>query len=312
MYAPTDWLTLMLMPQFMDMQMPLYTPDSLMTDNMNMGHSHGAHLHETGGIGDTGMYALFSLFDKPNHHIHATIGVSAPTGDVGIKVKEAGTKNLDGPYIHYGMQLGSGTWDFKPSLTYTGKADVWSWGAQIASTIRLEDHNASGYALGDLFEGSLWGGYDLTNWLSTTVRVAYSWQGSIKGHYPKGRRDKEILTANCPRYSFIFAGDNNFDGIPDGPAYFHQAEYDACISQSFIKDGIEALDAEDRSTPMDAPKNYGGHYVDLGLGISATIPDGALAGNRLAFEWLQPMYTNVNGYQLDRDGVLSFTWTYGF
>jgi hypothetical protein len=258
------------------------------------------------------MYALFGLFDKPNHHIHATLGVSAPTGDVGIKIKEAGTKNLDGSYIHYGMQLGSGTWDFKPSLTYTGKVDAWSCGAQVAGTKRLEDHNKSGYALGDLFEGSLWGGYDLTNWLSTTIRVAYSWQGSIKGSYPRGRRDKEYLTGVCPRYTYVKADDNNFDGIPDGSAYFHQAEYDACISQSFIKDGIAALDAEDRPTPMDAPKNYGGHYVDVGFGLSATVPSGSLAGNKLSFEWLQSVYTNVNGYQLDRDGALSFTWSYGF
>ncbi len=52
--------------------------------------------------------------------------------------------------------------------------------------------------------------------------------------------------------------------------------------------------------------------MDLGFGIGATVPSGAFAGNRLAFEWLQPIYTNVNGYQLDRDGALSFNWSYGF
>ncbi len=63
---------------------------------------------------------------------------------------------------------------------------------------------------------------------------------------------------------------------------------------------------------MDAPSNYGGQYVDVGFGLSVNIPHGAFAGNRLAFEWLQPVYTNVNGYQLDRDGALLFTWSYGF
>ncbi len=88
------------------------------------------------------------------------------------------------------MQLGSGTWDFKPSLTYTGKTGEWSWGAQVGGTKRLESQNESGYALGDTFETSLWGGYDLTNWLSGTVRVAYNWQGAIKGRYPKWRVDR--------------------------------------------------------------------------------------------------------------------------
>jgi hypothetical protein len=62
----------------------------------------------------------------------------------------------------------------------------------------------------------------------------------------------------------------------------------------------------------DSRHNYGGHYLDLGLGVSATVPSGSLAGNKLSFEWLQPMYTNVNGYQLNRDGALTFTWSYGF
>jgi hypothetical protein len=138
MYAPTDWLTLMLMPQFMDMDMGLYVPDSLDL----AGGLHGSHSpngHETGGIGDTGLYALVKLFDRSNHHLHATVGFSAPTGDVDIKTKDHGrANNREGAFIHYGMQLGSGTWDFKPSLTYTGKADDWSWGAQVGGTKRLE------------------------------------------------------------------------------------------------------------------------------------------------------------------------------
>jgi hypothetical protein len=78
------------------------------------------------------------------------------------------------------------------------------------------------------------------------------------------------------------------------------------------KNGKRDLDSQDRPSAMDFPQNYGGHYLDLGLGISATVPTGAFASKRLAFEWLQPIYTNVNGFQLDRDGALSFTWSFGF
>ncbi|MBK8814209.1 MAG: DUF3570 domain-containing protein [Methylococcaceae bacterium] len=312
MYAPTDWLTLMLMPQFMDMQMPLFQPESLIDDSGHgHGGGHGGHNHETGGIGDTGIYAMVNLFDAPHHHLHVTAGLSAPTGDVVIKRKIDGDNlNRDGAYHHYGMQLGSGTWDFKPSLTYTGKAEAWSWGAQVGGTKRLEDSNNSGYALGDLFETSLWGGYGLTNWLSTTVRAVYSWQGRIKGHFHTGRRDQEILRSGCPKFTFVRADDNDFDGIPDGPTYLHEAEYNACLND--YKDVLSMADAQDRPSPMDATGNYGGHYVDIGFGLNATVPTGPLEGNRLAVEWLQPLYTNVNGYQLDRDGSLSFTWSYGF
>ncbi len=137
MYAPTDWLTLMLMPQFVDMAMPQYEPAAFREYNSGVGHGgHSAghlHNHETGGIGDTGMYALVKLFDRPSQHLHASLGFIAPTGDVGIKLREhtggngKPSRNLDGAYTHYGMQLGSGTWDFKPSLTYTGMANAWSW-----------------------------------------------------------------------------------------------------------------------------------------------------------------------------------------
>ena len=44
MYAPTDWLTLMLMPQFMDMEMPLFQPDSLSIPSSGHGGHTAAHL----------------------------------------------------------------------------------------------------------------------------------------------------------------------------------------------------------------------------------------------------------------------------
>jgi len=121
MYAPTDWLTLMLMPQFVDMGMNFRGLDGApLPDDANTKAAvmHSEHPHATGGIGDTGLYALFKLLDYSNHHVHLTMGLSAPTGDVGIQLRPIHTVDLG--YIHYGMQLGSGTWDFKPSLTYTG------------------------------------------------------------------------------------------------------------------------------------------------------------------------------------------------
>ncbi len=309
MYAPTDWLTLMLMPQFMDMNMALRQPPSLIDPNS---HDHGSHAHghETGGIGDTGMYALVKLFDTPQQHLHTSLGISAPTGDVGIKLREGvNTKDLDGAYIHYGMQLGSGTWDFKPSLTYIGKINDLSWGAQAGGTLRLEDHNKSGYVLGDLFETSVWGGYDLTHWLSATVRAAYTWQGRIKGRSHRNTA-KDFSLQDCNKSDYTFVDDLDGDGNPDGPPFLHQAEYHQCLADRQAQ--ILSNDASDRHTPMDFPSNYGGHYVDIGFGLSATVPSGSLAGNKLSFEWLQPVYTNVNGYQLNRDGALSFTWSYGF
>ncbi|MEQ1557670.1 MAG: DUF3570 domain-containing protein [Methyloglobulus sp.] len=306
MVAPTDWLTLMLMPQFMDMAMEM----DMTMDNTSQPSAHAAlghrREHETGGIGDTGMYALVKLFDTPQHHIHASLGFSAPTGDVGIRRAEGG--NYSGPFIDYGMQLGSGTWDFKPSLTYTGKANDWSWGAQVGGIKRLEGSNQSGYALGDLFETSVWGGYDLTRWLSATIRASYTWQGVIKGRYPRRKAIDASIELQCKIQSTDPDSYDEFGVLR--PSVFHPDAYKQCLIDS--ESAKQLADAADRPSPSDFPANYGGHYGDIGFGLSATVPTGALAGNKLSFEWLQPVYTDVNGYQLDRDGALSFTWSYGF
>jgi hypothetical protein len=189
MFAPTDWLTLMLMPQFVDMDMSMRPLDGAPpppTDGFNGGPIsaavlHAGHSHTTGGIGDTGLYGLFRLFDEPGHHLHMGLGLSAPTGDVGIKLRD--THGQDAGFIHYDMQLGSGTWDFKPSITYTGESNRWSWGLQVNGTIRLEDENESGYALGNVFQSTAWGSYRLSHWLSGSLRGVYTAQGSIRGEY---------------------------------------------------------------------------------------------------------------------------------
>jgi Protein of unknown function (DUF3570) len=320
MVAPTDWLTLMLMPQFVNMDMSLRGMPALGDPNGpdiggvnttgNIIH-HIANGHETGGIGDTGMYGLFKLWDNPTHKVNLGLGFSAPTGDVDIQLRHAHHK--DGGFIHYNMQLGSGTWDFKPSLTYTGKTDKFSWGAQLSGTKRMESRNKSGFALGDMFQGTAWGGYDLTNWLSASVRGVYTWQGRTKGEYPREKIDFTPTpeAEACPNENFIIDDGN-------GNISFDQAGFNQCIQElrNANKEGLKTAiyqdDAAYRSNPADLPSNSGGQYVDLGLGLNVNIPDGAFAGNRLSVEWLQPVYTRQTGYQLDRDGALSFTWSYGF
>jgi len=264
MYAPTSWLNLMVMPQFMDMDMKVRSLGGV-TPDVNRDHLHGGH--ETGGVGDTGLYAMFKLYQGAGHDINMGVGVTAPTGAVDIKLKRMHTK--DEGYIHYGMQLGSGTWDFKPSITYTGKVDDWSWGAQLNGTKRLENRNQAGFAFGDQLQSTAWGSYSLFNWLSASVRGIYTVQGAVK----------------------------------------HQ--FNAVIGDTSEGDPIMG-DVNPKEGSMDNPKNYGGRYWDVGFGLNAMIPSGSLAGNTFSVEWLQPVEDDVNGYQLERNGTLNATWSYGF
>jgi hypothetical protein len=282
MYAPTDWLTLMLMPQFVDMSMTMRPLEGARNSseindltgfplNQHLSH-HVQNSHETGGIGDLGIYTLVKLFDDGVHHLHVTAGFSAPTGDVDIKLRR--NHQIDGGFIHYGMQLGSGTWDFKPSVTYTGHSDQFSWGAQASGTVRMEDANKSGYRLGDIFQATAWGGYQLTNWLSASVRGLYTLQGAIHGAFASS-----------------------------------QGQF---VNPVVNSDGTRTLSSSLKFGPMDYPGSYGGRFWDIGFGLSAIVPSGDLAGNRISVEWLHPVEDDVNGYQLDRDGTLSATWSLAF
>jgi len=186
MYAPTDWLNLMLMPTFVDMSMNMRSLDGV-TNPTGAGTPnyeevvHANHEHMTGGLGDTNISALFKLYDDEIHHLHVGVGVSAPTGDVKIELRRTHEKDLG--LIHYGMQVGSGTWDFTPSLTYTGQLNDWSWGAQARGIKRMENRNSSGYVLGDMLQTTAWGSYNVFNWLSFSVRGIYTTQGKIRGEY---------------------------------------------------------------------------------------------------------------------------------
>ncbi|MCQ8183432.1 DUF3570 domain-containing protein [Methylomonas sp. SURF-1] len=271
MYAATDWLNLMVMPQFMDMDMNA-RPLSGITPAASgaVDHLHGGH--DTGAVGDTGMYALVKLFQTEGHQINMGLGVTAPTGKVDIKLNRM--HKFDSGYIHYGMQLGSGTWDFKPSLTYTGQASDWSWGAQVSGTKRLEARNSVGFALGDAVQSTAWGSYNVLDWLAASVRGIYTAQGAIKGGF-------QALPGDCA-------------------INYNQNVVQPCV------------DINPKGGSMDNPKNYGGHYWDVGFGLNAMIPDGAFAGHNFSVEWLQPVEDNVNGYQLERSGTLNATWMYAF
>ncbi len=177
MYAPTDWLNLMAMFQLMDMDMKMRPLEDSVTSSGGV-HNHAGHPeHTTGGVGDTTVSALMKLFDAPGHELHLGLGLSIPTGAVDIKESD-GTN-----FMHYGMQLGSGTWDLLPSLTYNGSHACWFWGAQVSGVKRTGGVNDSGYALGDVFQTTAWGGYQLTDWLAATVRPSHTTQGAIKGHF---------------------------------------------------------------------------------------------------------------------------------
>lgn len=179
MYAVTDNVTLMLMPQYMSMDMRMaMTPTMMdMEDDMAMdGMHHMAHDHDVAGLGDMQVGALFRLGQWGTHQLHGAMLISVPTGDAELK-------DAEGKYVSYGMQLGSGTWDAIPSITYTGYDAQLSWGAQLGTVQRLEDENDAGFSFGERYFATAWSGYRLLPWISASLRLAYDKSLDVKGHY---------------------------------------------------------------------------------------------------------------------------------
>jgi hypothetical protein len=181
MYAPSADLNLMLMPQIMSMDMEnralvggYYTPVG--------NHSHGdldLSGHANSGIGDTMAGVLLRLARSEHGETLLGLGISIPTGSVAATMASHGNEFMD-----YGMQTGSGTWDFLPSLTWTRGAGAWSWGGQVSGVKRLQQRNASGYALGDVFHATAWAGYAPARGVSLTLRAISTVQGGVAGVLP--------------------------------------------------------------------------------------------------------------------------------
>jgi len=184
MFAPTDDLTLMVMPHYMRHRMTMVGIDPMAGAGGGHGGHHGghalpfgeSHAHGTEGFGDTLVSASYRLGRRPGFGAHATLGVWVPTGSVD-------KKNADGTFVHYGMQPGGGTWDLEPSLTVTGRAGAVAWGGQAAYRWRTSAHNESGFAFGDRARASGWASYLLGSAVGATARLEYLHEGRVLGHY---------------------------------------------------------------------------------------------------------------------------------
>lgn len=181
MYAPSDLVTLMLVPSWMKMGMTMKGLPASTTGNMSGMTGHmlmpGQSMsHSTEGIGDTQFGALISLSRRPKMSAHLGLMASAPTGS-------DTRKSANGSYVHYMMQGGSGTWDLNPSLTVHGTEHGFGWGAQVSYLWRTEDSNDAGFRFGDRFGATAWLSKPLSRRVSLSTRLAWSDEGPIAGHY---------------------------------------------------------------------------------------------------------------------------------
>jgi hypothetical protein len=179
MYGVTDWLNLMVMATYERKWMRMTTFSGMMGSKV-LGTSNA----QTSGFGDTSIGALWRIYQDQTNHVHLNLGLSLPTGSTTETVRML---SPSGTYMtmraSYGMQLGTGTYDLMPGITYTGQSRAWSWGAAYRGRFALDD-NSHGYHYGALNELTGWGGYSWIPGIITTIEIDGSIQGRIHGADP--------------------------------------------------------------------------------------------------------------------------------
>ncbi|HXX57561.1 MAG TPA: hypothetical protein VEI96_06135 [Thermodesulfovibrionales bacterium] len=171
MYGITDRLTMMFMGTYQVNEMNMV---------MNMGMGMGNVIQppmRTSGFGDTELWGIYKI----SKYLVGSLGLSIPTGSINEEFETMGAQ-FRAPYD---MQLGSGTWNLKPSLTYTALSDdaKWNWGAQATYTYHI-GKNSNDYSLGNSI--------NVTGWLQRAfgpatgwLRLAFNSTGRIDGQDPE-------------------------------------------------------------------------------------------------------------------------------
>ena len=168
MYAPTDKITLMAMLPYVKNSMKHITRTGIKFTT------------KAEGIGDLKLSGLIKLSNSDHHQVHLNMGISLPTGSIDERDDTPAANNAKLPYP---MQLGSGTYDLIPGITYLGHNSNYSWGAQGLATIRLGE-NSNDYTLGNKVELTSWLEHKWTSALSASIRLKATRWSDIDGADP--------------------------------------------------------------------------------------------------------------------------------
>ncbi len=185
MYAPSDDLTLMIMGSYIKRDMDHETDSS------------ARFTTRSEGFGDTSITGLIRLYDDKTHHIHANAGLSLPTG--GIEETDGTPAAPAGIRLPFKMQLGSGTFDLMPGLTYTGHFERFGWGSQYRARLHM-GRNSNDYSLGDTHEITSWASYRFADWMSGSIRVTGKTEAKVDGNQLNPAMPNMIPTTNPDNY----------------------------------------------------------------------------------------------------------------
>ena len=201
MYGLSNRLTLMAMFHYNNNIMHM----QMFGEGQN--HTHGVtqsapnHDMHSMGLGDIKLYGIYALLNQSKHKLMLNAGLSIPTGSVALN-------NDNGKRLPYMMQMGSGTFDLLPGISYLYHQRTSTFGVQGNANIRL-GYNASGYSWGNELSFNSWYAYRWLHFLSSSLRAEFIASEAIYGHDPLLYKYVEP-SANASNYggqrASVFAG----------------------------------------------------------------------------------------------------------
>jgi len=206
MYAPTDKLTLVAMGNYTETEMD-HRINPAAPAPLFAAVGGDTFTTQTSGIGDLKIGGLYRFYLEGNKKAHAGLSLSLPTGSIDEKDKTplpGMPPSFPKQQLPAPMQLGSGTYDLLPSLTYVQQFENWSYGAQANAVIRLESENDNGYRLGNVFGATTWAGCNLSEWIGLNAGLNYRYSGKLKGNQDSvgttGPNGKSVTSAFGDNY----------------------------------------------------------------------------------------------------------------
>ncbi|MFZ9847339.1 MAG: hypothetical protein ACO3EE_04220 [Flavobacteriales bacterium] len=201
MYGINNRLTLMAMLNYNSnlMHMEMFGGGA---NHVHSGHSASANedLMQSMGIGDIKLYGIYALINQQHHKLLLNGGISIPTGSITITGDADGMPAYDNKNLPYMMQMGSGTFDVLPGLTYMYHKTTSTFGIQSNANIHL-GYNSVGYSLGNEITASTWYAYRWLPFISSSLRADFTATEAIYGS------DASLYYFNEPA-----ANTNNYGG----------------------------------------------------------------------------------------------------
>jgi len=274
MYGMSDSFAFMAMGQYIsgNMKMAATSTPGLPVDRSTM---------TAKGFGDTTLTLLF----RANHNLMTNIGFSLPTGAINL----AGNMTMGGVTVRnrlpYDMQLGSGTYDLKPSVTYSLRNGPWGFGAQGEYTFRT-GLNEYGYKFGNRRDVQAWMSWAMNNNTEFLARAEIATWGHVKGSDP----NITLVGAGTGTGTGTGAG-HNMPGMVD-----HMG-------------GTTTATTNAHMSPNNDPANTGGMQFTTFVGMSGKSNTGNFG---FAIEAGLPLYQKLNGVQLRTNSVLSSSISFSF